>query len=154
MITTITGLEEMCDLMCDNRLPGREKGMNREDATWIMQMCKDRDARTDCEKAAYDMAIEALQAKTDGDLISREDVLNMIIVAGECEPDLGYTHLHDVIKSLPSSEPRMGEWIEHEDPCGFFDTIPVCSECGHTTKIRERYNFCPNCGADMRGKEE
>ena len=49
-----------------------------------------------------DMAIEALKAKTDGDLISREEVLRMIIVAGECEPDLGYTHLHKVIENLPS----------------------------------------------------
>ena len=63
------------------------------------------------EIEAFDMAIEALQAQTDGDLISRKEVLEMIIVAGECEPDLGYTHLHDVIEALPSAEPKTDEWI-------------------------------------------
>ena len=32
---------------------------------------------------------------------------------------------------------------------GFFDSIPVCSECGCITKMRERYSFCPYCGARM-----
>lgn len=48
---------------------------------------------------------------------------------------------------------RKGKWIEKEDPYGFFDSIPVCSECGCTTKMRERYNYCPNCGAEMKGEE-
>lgn len=40
---------------------------------------------------------------------------------------------------------------QKEDPYGFFDTIPVCSVCGHTTKMRETYAYCPNCGAEMEG---
>lgn len=38
------------------------------------------------------------------DLISRHDVLNMIIVADECEPDLGYPHLHEVVENIPSAD--------------------------------------------------
>lgn len=41
---------------------------------------------------------------TNGDLIRRQDVLNTIIVAGECEPDLGYTHLHKVVENIPSAD--------------------------------------------------
>lgn len=48
----------------------------------------------------------------NGDLIRRQDVLNMIIVAGECEPDLGYTHLHNVVENIPSADRPTG-WI----PC-------------------------------------
>lgn len=43
------------------------------------------------------------------DSISREEVLRMIITAGEVEPDLGYTHLHKVVENLPSAEPT--RWI-------------------------------------------
>ena len=72
------------------------------------------------DEPAIDMAIEAIQfiehfdLLKDGDLISREEVLRMIIVAGECGPDLGYTHLHTVIKSLPSAEPEIKP-IEYRD---------------------------------------
>lgn len=50
---------------------------------------------------------------------------------------------------------RHGEWIMKPDPYGFFEEIPVCSACGCTTKMRETYNFCPNCGAkmDLEAKE-
>lgn len=67
--------------------------------------------------------------------------------------DEAIDQLERVQAEQPSAQ-KTGKWIEREDPFGFFDTIPVCSECGHTTKMRERYNYCPNCGADMRGDEK
>ena len=44
-----------------------------------------------------------------------------------------------------------GEWIEHEDEmecpqCGYF-----WNYCDNDT---ERFNFCPNCGCDMRGERD
>ena len=48
-------------------------------------------------------------------------------------------------------EPKMGEWLMKPDPYGFFEEIPVCSACGCTTKWREKYLYCPNCGAKMGG---
>lgn len=45
-----------------------------------------------------------------------------------------------------------GEW-EYQ----WFDS--VCSNCGYinkadsVTRIRDDHNFCPNCGADMRGEK-
>lgn len=44
---------------------------------------------------------------------------------------------------------RRGRWEMKEDPYGFFDTIPVCSACGCTTKYRVTSTYCPNCGARM-----
>lgn len=49
---------------------------------------------------------------------------------------------------------RYGKWIMKSDPYGFFDEIPVCSECGCTTKMREKTKFCPNCGAKMDEEKE
>lgn len=37
--------------------------MTRQDVTWVLELIKNRDARTDAERDAIDMAIEALQAK-------------------------------------------------------------------------------------------
>ena len=51
-----------------------------------------------------------------------------------------------MVEELPSAEQK-GKWIEKA--YGFFDSIPVCSECGCITKMRERYSFCPYCGARM-----
>lgn len=51
-------------------------------------------------------------------------------------------------------ERKKGKWEQKEDPYGFFDTIPVCSVCGCTTKMREKYAYCPNCGAEMKSQEE
>ena len=41
-------------------------------------------------------------------------------------------------------------WIREVDFGGCFYCI--CSECG--TKKTYEYDFCPDCGADMRGEEE
>lgn len=44
-----------------------------------------------------------------------------------------------------------GEWIAHTTSVGDKEYIEYgrCSECGEMALVR--MNFCPNCGADMRG---
>lgn len=51
-----------------------------------------------------------------------------------------------------------GEWIEAQEY--LFDNVYTCSACGSefvleagTPKDNE-YNYCPNCGADMREEEK
>lgn len=60
-----------------------------------------------------------------------------------------------------STEPerKKGEWIE-EDLSGYLtpggNSIYHCSECGHTEgpwPHPRLTNFCPSCGADMRGED-
>lgn len=86
------------------------------------------------------------------DLISRQAALK-IIEDYKVEEYGANKYLYDLIYELPSAE-RHGKWDMMPDPYGFFDEIPVCSECGCTTKMRETYRYCPNCGAkmEMEGK--
>ena len=55
-----------------------------------------------------------------------------------------------VIADFPSenSERNKGEWIRKQ-PIAVGEPRFICSEC--RGQFRNPYNFCPNCGADMRG---
>lgn len=75
------------------------------------------------------------------------------------------TTVEDKINAMPSAEPRKGKWIPHcEMSREYFGTVVVnveyeywfCDACGYRVeKGQPMYNFCPNCGADMRdGKGE
>lgn len=48
------------------------------------------------------------------------------------------------IEKLPSAQPerKTGKWIDDN-----------CSVCGFYVHHGDARNFCPNCGADMRGDE-
>lgn len=42
-----------------------------------------------------------------------------------------------------------GEWITH-NPNNPFEIYGECSNCGFEQTLSNKFNFCPNCGADMR----
>lgn len=54
-----------------------------------------------------------------------------------------------VIKELPAVhvESKKGQWIHHTG--GFADHYE-CTACGNPIILTEMWDFCPNCGADMR----
>lgn len=52
----------------------------------------------------------------------------------------------DYIDSAPTIEPKQGEWIDN----GF---CHACSICGKQGVGIELYNYCPNCGARMKGAD-
>lgn len=54
------------------------------------------------------------------------------------------------INQLPSAQ-KKGHWID-ANPDEPLDPRQTCSECGNT-EILHSANYCPNCGADMRGEE-
>ena len=58
-------------------------------------------------------------------------------------------------------EVKFGEWIKTEEPLGWQDVDCVeCSVCHESWIVDEDYdfseywNFCPNCGANMKGGAE
>ena len=63
-----------------------------------------------------------------------------------------------VVKQLPPIQPKRGRW-----EMGIDERFVECSECGLMTTRNElrgiavfgknEPNFCPNCGADMRGEQ-
>ena len=50
-------------------------------------------------------------------------------------------------------EPKRGEWVNARD--GVSDHVK-CTNCFRTyyLGIVENYNFCPNCGAQMKGADD
>lgn len=64
-----------------------------------------------------------------------------------------------VLTELPSARPerKKGHWIYYNDGK---DEYYKCSECGDAFALiggspeENDYNFCPNCGADMRGGQD
>lgn len=75
----------------------------------------------------------------------------------------------ELFEDVPSAEPApvvayicdrpKGEWIDKEIPCEPYPPVffVECSKCGYRvgreTFLENTFNFCPCCGADMRGAE-
>lgn len=80
------------------------------------------------------------------DYISRAEAL---AVFGDIHPlDHNANAYAKQIKHIPAEDVRpvvRGKWVYDDE-----DIYPHCSEC--LTQENGRRNFCPNCGADMRGK--
>ena len=89
-------------------------------------------------------------AVTVSDKARRDELLNVMCWLGELPP-----------AQPEQPEPKRGEWLERDvidEPKGKHITqwqSARCSVCGryHTTPYLysfTHYNFCPNCGAEMR----
>ncbi len=93
------------------------------------------------------------------DLIDRQAAIEAVRIfyADECAL---VDSIEEQLEKLPSAQPKRikGRWIG-TDYDGFADGNHVydewkCSICGYVVEDEEpTWNFCPNCGADMRGDE-
>ena len=94
---------------------------------------------------------------TSGDLIRRQDAIYYVKQAtiGETDVMKAWVKAQTHLMRLPSAQPerKKGEWIDQDDGAYY----PVeCSEC-RKIPLFDVYgdyilsNFCPNCGAKMKG---
>lgn len=94
------------------------------------------------------------------DLISRQAVDDAIYdYSRSC--DVNYAQIMEYIDKIPSvenkGEPKIGHWFIDERPES--DGEIICSNCEqpvfryHKIDFDYRPNFCPNCGAKMKGGE-
>ena len=85
--------------------------------------------------------------------IEREAVMDALL-----HEQYGYL-CEDAISSIPAADVRpvvKAHWTDHRTI--EHDGEWYCTACGKEITIymgadrKDRYNFCPNCGADMRGE--
>ena len=101
------------------------------------------------------------------DLISRQTVIDALVERTHMDWEflkIIYP-MFEVIDNMSSiqSERKKGKWKRHntyhgDDTSGFVDPDWRCSECNKQANINEWLmydltDFCPNCGADMRGEQ-
>jgi hypothetical protein len=94
------------------------------------------------------------------DAISRADVLNHLanIAKVKAKSDAQKSLMGRcmfMVENMPSitpQEPKTGHWKYFQNEKG--DWMNVCSNCSSDCGVGYPYNYCPNCGADMRGVEE
>ena len=84
-----------------------------------------------------------------GDLISRKALLEKAVdVPGHISKMVSS---YDIATAPAVAAPpvKRGQWVSLEPEIGLF----ACSECDHRI-LRAECNYCPNCGADMRGEDD
>lgn len=66
---------------------------------------------------------------------------------------------HIIMNGTPYEERPKGKWLSHYEYCAKHGCCPSaliafwwCAQCEQG--VSHPTNFCPNCGADMRGKEK
>ena len=106
-------------------------------------------------------AIDALRAMQTYKLFAGDDMLLIDQAGAQTE-----------LMLLPPIQPKRGMWIEDKGQQTLMQNFiergevwRVCSVCGAGHMIGHKYecdkayhethhNFCPNCGADMRGEQD
>ena len=81
------------------------------------------------------------------DLIRRSDAIKALYKYSFVSKDI----IERDINAIPSADRPRGEWIEQEDD---YHHYWECSECGMGVGLDDIRNFCPNCGADMKGADD
>ena len=94
------------------------------------------------------MNMKRKKGKTMDDLIRRQQAINALSTITMYKGSIPFDTAVMRIEQLPSAQPELkkGKWIRN----GWAIT---CSECGYDMPYTVR-NYCPNCGADMRGEQD
>ena len=82
------------------------------------------------------------------ELISRQAAIDAMFAG---MPGLMFNDVLRILRTLPTAQPerKTGRWILKPYIYG----VAYCSECDYAQYINNT-NYCPNCGADMRGEQD
>ena len=96
------------------------------------------------------------------DTISRQQAIDgMCELSKQCRFDLGVSKVEaynavEMLRKLPPIQPKRGKWIK----TARWGRVYYCNQCRNYLDFdgvnagRGSTNFCPNCGADMRGEQD
>lgn len=91
------------------------------------------------------------------DIIYREDAIKAINLRARIPHDVASAQYASMainaICSVPAADRPQGEWLKFGLGCG--TRILFCTNCERRIEVSlsqgdSNYDFCPNCGADMR----
>lgn len=83
------------------------------------------------------------------DLIDRIELMRQIAEFGREIPKDQVMEVIARMEDVEVEDRPKGEWVNKEGVYG----AAYCSKCDYELRINNT-NFCPNCGADMRGEDE
>lgn len=97
-----------------------------------------------------ELALYCLKASSD----YHSEVCEECINYPNCDHTIQDDVTETIIKAL-EQEPKTGQWKVVSDGYGDSAYICECSECKDTVWVYKdadrKWNYCPNCGAKMRG---
>ena len=113
--------------------------MTKEELIKHLKLCAEYHVVPSVE--AFKMVIKLLEQQSSEDCVSRQAVINLI------NEDWKYEGLELSVNELPPVTPthEVGKW----DILGC--DLYMCSKC--YAKFTHKFNFCPTCGAEMRGNK-
>ena len=108
------------------------------------------------ERSVKNVSKENARGMQD-DTISREQAIKATWQdTGYTDPFNVMTAIRDRIQQLPPIQPKRGKWIK----TARWGRVYYCDQCRNYLDFdgvnagRGSTNFCPNCGADMRGDSD
>ena len=132
--------------------------MTNKDAIEVFEALKNEDVaipRATFHKS-LELAIDALQRTSNADekhvgntledAVSREKVLNVINLGWEYRKNC-----IEAIEKLPSVTRQTGKWITTRT--FMHDGEYYCDKCKCDAPNNEKWDFCPNCGAEMESSD-
>ena len=96
-------------------------------------------------------------AEVGTDCISREQAIDAVratLLAWSYMPEWRDNKIIEAVEQLPTIQPKRGRWID-KGVCTYVDNcrhLYKCDQCGGGWL--DTPDFCPNCGADMRGEQD